>query len=208
MKFGYHTSRGAFEMRPPEKNVGRFREAKDASQLLAGRMASLAMAWEAQRTLPRCGAKCRSTGFPCRNLALPNGKCRLHGGRTPKGKDWHKIQLANPGQSIERLEKKQREVARRREKLAERLQAMTPEERARYDAWHAARQPGGKSKRTKRRDDLTAKALLASAMRSDTAEAHAPEITRLADMIRQLEGAAAKLRNPSEDNDDQGGISA
>jgi hypothetical protein len=30
---------------------------------------------------PRCGARAR-TGNPCRQPAMPNGKCRLHGGRS------------------------------------------------------------------------------------------------------------------------------
>jgi hypothetical protein len=37
---------------------------------------------------PRCGAKTRS-GRPCRSGAMPNGRCRMHGGRSPgapKGK--------------------------------------------------------------------------------------------------------------------------
>ena len=38
---------------------------------------------------PRCGAKTRS-GTPCRSPAMPNGRCRMHGGRstgprTPEG---------------------------------------------------------------------------------------------------------------------------
>lgn len=35
----------------------------------------------------RCGAKTRS-GTPCLNWAMPNGRCRMHGGRStgaPKG---------------------------------------------------------------------------------------------------------------------------
>src|SRR5580658_7326866 len=39
---------------------------------------------------PRCGAKARTTGCPCRAPAMPNGRCRMHGGkstgpRTPAG---------------------------------------------------------------------------------------------------------------------------
>jgi hypothetical protein len=37
---------------------------------------------------PRCGAHCRTTGQPCRNAAMANGRCRMHGGRltgAPKG---------------------------------------------------------------------------------------------------------------------------
>ena len=40
---------------------------------------------------PRCGADARSTGEPCKAKALPNGRCRNHGGlstgpKTPEGR--------------------------------------------------------------------------------------------------------------------------
>ena len=42
---------------------------------------------------PRCGAHSRSTGLPCRNPAMPNSRCRMHGGRStgaPQGrKHWN-----------------------------------------------------------------------------------------------------------------------
>jgi len=50
------------------------------------------MAWtEENRKKPRksrCDLKCRQTGNPCRNWAMPNGRCRMHGGKNvpaPKG---------------------------------------------------------------------------------------------------------------------------
>lgn len=30
----------------------------------------------------RCGAHCRTTGNPCLNFAMPNGRCRMHGGKS------------------------------------------------------------------------------------------------------------------------------
>ena len=30
----------------------------------------------------RCGARCKRTGLPCRQPAMPNGRCRLHGGKS------------------------------------------------------------------------------------------------------------------------------
>lgn len=33
------------------------------------------------RASPRCGAQTRA-GCPCRQPAMPNGRCRLHGGRS------------------------------------------------------------------------------------------------------------------------------
>jgi len=32
-------------------------------------------------TAPRCGAKARTTGCPCRAPAMKNGRCRMHGGK-------------------------------------------------------------------------------------------------------------------------------
>jgi hypothetical protein len=39
---------------------------------------------------PRCGARSKRTGKPCRSAAMANGRCKLHGGkstgpRTPEG---------------------------------------------------------------------------------------------------------------------------
>lgn len=39
----------------------------------------------------QCGAHARSTGSPCKAKALPNGRCKLHGGmstgpKTPEGR--------------------------------------------------------------------------------------------------------------------------
>ena len=30
-----------------------------------------------------CGAHCRTTGKPCKNPPMPNGRCRMHGGKSP-----------------------------------------------------------------------------------------------------------------------------
>lgn len=29
-----------------------------------------------------CGAHCRTTGEPCKNRPMPNGRCRMHGGKS------------------------------------------------------------------------------------------------------------------------------
>lgn len=31
----------------------------------------------------RCGAKSKRSGLPCKNPAMPNGRCRIHGGMSP-----------------------------------------------------------------------------------------------------------------------------
>ena len=32
---------------------------------------------------PQCGARSKRTGFPCKAPSMPNGRCRLHGGKSP-----------------------------------------------------------------------------------------------------------------------------
>ncbi len=36
----------------------------------------------AMHRAPRCGAKCKRTGLPCRMPAMANGRCFLHGGKS------------------------------------------------------------------------------------------------------------------------------
>ena len=38
-------------------------------------------AGNAMQRAPRCGAHARTTGQPCRSPAMPNGRCRMHGGK-------------------------------------------------------------------------------------------------------------------------------
>ena len=49
-----------------------------------------------------CGAQSKRTGKPCRQPAMKNGRCRLHGGkstgpRTRKGKALHRIAVTKHG---------------------------------------------------------------------------------------------------------------
>lgn len=46
-----------------------------------------AKAWEMMWKSPRCQAKCRTRNYQaCRNLAMANGRCRMHGGRATGAK--------------------------------------------------------------------------------------------------------------------------
>jgi hypothetical protein len=40
-------------------------------------------ALEALQKHPRCGAHARQTGAPCLGWAMKNGRCRMHGGKSP-----------------------------------------------------------------------------------------------------------------------------
>lgn len=104
---------------------------------------------------PKCGAKKRSTGEPCRNPPKANGRCRLHGGSTPKEKGWHKPRWPdkNSPLAMDKAAAKIRDRERAAKKRAARLAAMTPDERARHDAWHRARRPGSPAARARCRMD-------------------------------------------------------
>lgn len=54
--------------------------------------------------LHKCGAKTKSNfGFPCRHIALKNGKCHYHGGKTP-------IKTGNYSLEKKRVRKAQRSM--------------------------------------------------------------------------------------------------
>src|SRR5690349_19570306 len=73
---------------------------------------------------PRCGAKTRR-GTPCQCPAMPNGRCRIHGGlstgpKTEEGIDRIKVATTKHG----RYRKTARESQRRVRELARGLSAM------------------------------------------------------------------------------------
>ena len=37
---------------------------------------------EALKTTPKCLAHARTTGLPCKNASMANGRCRMHGGKS------------------------------------------------------------------------------------------------------------------------------
>ena len=39
-------------------------------------------ALEALKSAPRCLAHARTTGQPCKNASMPNGRCKMHGGKS------------------------------------------------------------------------------------------------------------------------------
>lgn len=110
-----------------------------------------------RRLKPKCGATNKKDGEPCKNLAMENGRCKWHGGKSPKGKEWHKVQLpdGNSRNAVARAERKladKRRIAKKRDK---RIAAMTPEERQEYEKWKATHVPGPKAERARRRLERT-----------------------------------------------------
>ncbi|MCW2317222.1 hypothetical protein M2322_002776 [Rhodoblastus acidophilus] len=144
-------------------------------------LAAMRKAHERRRELPKCGAARKRDGEPCQNLALENGRCKFHGGKTPKGADWHKPQFGagdSTGPDVAtRIDRKTRDLEKRRAKRARRLAAMTKEERAAHDAWHAAHKPGAGGERQRARNDREVASWLADllARKDDYLNAGNPE---------------------------------
>lgn len=152
------------------------------------------------RARPRCGAKNRVNGEPCRNVALANGRCHLHGGKTPKGKDWHKTQWPKKDRPdvMDKLVRKVADQERAYKRRQRRLAGMNPDERACHEEWERSHRPGGPAGRAVAREARDqagfAKSLLAdSSPIPISSEAKALE-TRLAELRKrktELEQAAS-----------------
>lgn len=156
-------------------------------------LSNLKLAMKARETLPRCGAKRRTDGSPCAGTAMSNGRCYLHGGATPGGKDFHKVQFPK-GRSEKWLRKKLKDLKRRYVRQAARVEAMTPEELARFDAWHAARKPGGPEVRRAAAQAREVRAMLAE--RASAAPVETPEAQALLEAIEALERQLEDLQKP------------
>lgn len=144
----------------------------------------------ARKEAPRCGARRKQDGGPCEGLALDNGRCRLHGGLTPKGDQWHRVQAPKTGAHPEKSEKKLRELERRERRRRARVDAMSPEERATYEKRRQAARPRSSTARAQERQDRDAATLL-GAPRTDTQDA--PEMARLRAELAALDDEKAQL---------------
>ena len=153
--------------------------------------------WNAKRDrLPRCGATRKSDGEPCQQWPMENGRCYLHGGRTPRGDCWHRLQAAADARKNTRKLKRQQWVIDDR---AERVAAMSPAEREKHKDWQRTHRPGSASgraaERERRRQARDGARLLNSATcdsRSANAEALAVDRT-LTELRRWAEELSARL---------------
>ena len=115
---------------------------------------------------PRCGAARKRDGKPCGNAAMKNGRCGIHGGKTPSGRQWHIVQYPDCSTPVgaAKFHRKLRQQEWRAANRALCLAAMTPDERARHNAWHRSHQPGPGGARSVQRarmgQDAQARAVL------------------------------------------------
>ncbi|WP_375166758.1 HGGxSTG domain-containing protein [Bradyrhizobium brasilense] len=159
---------------------------------------------------PRCGAARKRDGKPCEKPAMQNGRCDIHGGKTPRGdRQWHVVQWPDSStpEGQAKLNRKLRARARIDTKRAARLAAMTPEQRAAHQAWHRARRPGltkaaRRAERDRARQNEEACRLFAQA--SSQPAAASPEAVRLRAALNAAKAELARLEartKPSDDND-------
>lgn len=150
---------------------------------------------QAQRHLmPKCGATSKSTGEPCRQFPMENGRCYYHGGRTPKGKDWHKPRW--PKKTAPDAEQKVvarlRNLERAEKQRQKRLAAMTADERAAYDKWkrdHPTGTPAQReAKRLARKQNADARARL---LQPGPERPRSPELAALEARIAELRAQIA-----------------
>ena len=161
--------------------------------------------------LPKCGAMAKSTGEPCQNIALDNGRCRYHGGKTPSGDGWHRPVWPNRDapDAVQKMHAKLRDLDRAARRRAKKLSAMTAEEKARHEAWHRdhpVATTAGRAEQTRLRQDALAARGLLSAPRKDTL-AEDPEYQAIVARIAELKAKLAAAAQSSEtQNSPQDGV--
>jgi hypothetical protein len=153
---------------------------------------------------PRCGAKRKSTGDPCRQIAMSNGRCYLHGGRTPKGPEFHVRQWPDGAAKNwqKKLDRKLRQIDRDNRDQAKRRREMTAEDLERHKAWHRDHQPGPAINREMRRRDRQAAAEFKRTMEQERPEA--PEVLALRAKAEAIEAERDRLLAELNASDDQG----
>lgn len=157
---------------------------------------------------PRCGAKRKRDGEPCCNPAMKNGRCPLHGGKTPSGAQWHVVQYGDCStpHGEAKFNRKLRDHQRYAKKRAARLAAMTPEQRAEYDAWHRSHRPGAGAARSiqRARAGQNAQAHLLVALEPPLRTTD-PELIRIKTALASAEAELAHLgARTSKPTDDEG----
>jgi hypothetical protein len=145
-----------------------------------------------RHTLPKCEAVRRTDGGLCQQIAMDNGRCYIHGGRTPRGKDWHRPQ---PGADAAKTQRKLKDMERSAKRRAKRLASMTPEERKSYEDWRKTHKPGPAGPRAAER----AKRTQNRAVREQLAQIGKPspqsaEGQAMADAIEALRIQAQRLK--------------
>jgi hypothetical protein len=134
-----------------------------------------------------CGAKRKRDGLPCQGAPMQNGRCWYHGGRTPKGDRWHTPVWPKASAPMSKLERKLRDRERLSGERSRRLAAMSPAERAAYDAWERAHRVGSNAQREQLRRDRHGAAEMRARLGNGRNDQSAPDADLLAAEADRLE---------------------
>ncbi|GGE19945.1 hypothetical protein GCM10011390_44000 [Aureimonas endophytica] len=120
--------------------------------------------------------------------AMPNGRCYLHGGRTPKADDWHRpVWPKGHPRAVEKMNAKLRDIERARKKREARLADLSPEERQAHREWQMAHKPGKAVDRKRARGMRKANAAARATLGVDQSYPPSPELVRVTRAIEALE---------------------
>ncbi|WP_280820558.1 HGGxSTG domain-containing protein [Pseudaminobacter soli (ex Li et al. 2025)] len=149
----------------------------------------------ARRLKPKCGARTKQDGQPCQNLALENGRCKFHGGKVPKGKNWHVVQLPDgtAPDAVVRADRKLWDKQRIAKKRAARVAALSPEKRQEYEKWQSERIPGPAAERARRRWERAENAAFRDRFSQLSPTTLDPEAAALAVERQRLQDELAKV---------------
>lgn len=155
-------------------------------------------AWNAQRAaMPRCDAVRRSDGGRCQQWPMGNGRCYLHGGRTPRKDQWHVVQYpdCSTPKGEAKFNRKLRDRKTYAKKQAAQLAAMTAERRAEHDAWRRTHKPGSEAARraesARAGQDAEIRRLLAAELPERAAD---PELERIRADLAKAQAELTRLQ--------------
>jgi hypothetical protein len=162
------------------------------------------------RTAPRCGAKRRDGEPCCKPVVKGRSRCRLHGGVTPRGLQYHVVQwpVCSTPAGEAKFNRKLRARNRYAEKRAARLAAMTDAERERYLAWCRTHPAGGSRASRRAKSDQTRQneALRRLIAEEPSLRTTNPELNRIKKALDAAKArlAALETRNAKPSNEDEG----
>ncbi|WP_367714578.1 HGGxSTG domain-containing protein [Nitratireductor sp. GISD-1A_MAKvit] len=156
--------------------------------------------------MPRCGARRKWDGQPCEQFPMANGRCRFHGGKTPKGEGWRKPQWPATGSAERREAKLRNKLAMLEERRKERkckLARMSPEERQRWqERWGGdVMRPGSAEERqaakAARQAGKEMRGLLQGLLRRPAKAPHAPQEPNELTLNKMERPAAQQQEGPN-----------
>lgn len=155
---------------------------------------------EVRPFLQLCGAQCRGQlGKFCQRIPVKGReRCELHGGKTPRGKEWHRKQRPDGSRKSDewRAMNKLRTAEIRRKELIARLAAMNEEEREAYDRYSRAARPGTPAERADRQRNRKLKKEWENVF--DEQRPMSPEARVIQDEIDRLRAILEQARRPDE----------